>query len=263
MSYRQFTDQMGRVISIIYPPLRIISLVPSQTELLFDLGLDKKIVGITKFCIHPLDKFKATAKIGGTKSLNIKKIRELEPDLIIGNKEENERVQIEELIGEFPVWMSDINVLEDALEMINKIGNLTGKSQEADLLSFAILNGFRTLKVAGGRKQKVAYFIWKDPYMIAGRDTFINDILNKAGFDNFTDLNRYPELRTDQIRESNPEVVFLSSEPYPFKDVHVQEMKAICPAAKVIVVDGEMFSWYGSRLIHTPSYLQTLADLIN
>lgn len=113
MSTRQFTDQMGRVVSINYPPRRILSLVPSQTELLFDLGLDREIVGITKFCIHPEDKFRTTAKVGGTKKLNLKKIRELKPDLIIGNKEENERDQIEELIGEFPVWMSDINVLKD------------------------------------------------------------------------------------------------------------------------------------------------------
>ena len=261
MSTRQFTDQMGRVVSINYPPRRILSLVPSQTELLFDLGLDREIVGITKFCIHPEDKFRTTAKVGGTKKLNLKKIRELKPDLIIGNKEENERDQIEELIGEFPVWMSDINVLEDALEMINEIGNLTGKSQEAVLLSFAITNGFQTLKLAGGRKQTVAYFIWKDPYMVAGRDTFINDILNKAGFDNFTELNRYPELSSDQIGESQPDIVFLSSEPYPFKDVHVEEIKIICPAAKVIIVDGEMFSWYGSRLLQTPAYLQTLAEL--
>ena len=261
MSTRQFTDQMGRVVSINYPPRRILSLVPSQTELLFDLGLDREIVGITKFCIHPGDKFRTTAKVGGTKKLNLKKIRELKPDLIIGNKEENERDQIEELISEFPVWMSDINVLEDALEMINEIGNLTGKSQEAILLSLEILNGFQTLKLAGGRKQRVAYFIWRDPYMVAGRDTFINDILNKAGFDNFTKLNRYPKLSSDQIGESQPDIVFLSSEPYPFKDVHVEEIKIICPAAKVIIVDGEMFSWYGSRLLQTPAYLQTLAEL--
>lgn len=254
---------MGRVISINYPPLRIISLVPSQTELLFDLGLDKEIVGITKFCIHPQDKFKASAKIGGTKSLNIRKIRELAPDLIIGNKEENVQDQIEELMSEFPVWMSDINVLEDALGMINEVGNLTGKSQEAELLSFAIRNGFETLRLAEVKKQTVAYFIWKDPYMVAGRDTFINDILNKAGYDNFTNLNRYPELSTDQLKESKPDIVFLSSEPYPFKDRHVDEIKAICPAARVSIVDGEMFSWYGSRLIHTPSYLQTLAELLS
>lgn len=263
MSSRQFIDQMGRVISISFPPQRIISLVPSQTELLFDLGLDKEVVGITKFCIHPEEQFKTKSKIGGTKKLNLKRIRELKPDVIIGNKEENERGQMEELMKEFPVWMSDINVLEDAIGMINGIGSLTGKSQQAELLTYKILEGFKSLSLSAKRKQTVAYFIWKDPYMVAGRDTFINDILIKAGYDNFTDLNRYPELCSDEIRNLKPDIVFLSSEPYPFKDVHVEEIKIICPTAKVIVVDGEIFSWYGSRLIHTPAYLQTLADLMN
>jgi ABC-type Fe3+-hydroxamate transport system substrate-binding protein len=263
MSTRQFTDQLGRLVSINYPPRRIVSLVPSQTELLFDLGLEPEIVGITKFCIHPQDKFKSTPKIGGTKKLNLKMIRELKPDLIIGNKEENERGQIEDLMREFPVWMSDINVLADATEMINAIGKLTGKSRKAGLISSEILKSFESLNLVGDGKQTVAYFIWKDPYMVAGRDTFINDIINQAGFNNFIDLKRYPELSFDQIRESKPDLVFLSSEPYPFKDVHVEEIKAICPAAKVMVVDGEMFSWYGSRLLHTPAYLRSLADLIN
>ena len=263
MSPPQFLDQMGRLISVSFPPQRIISLVPSQTELLFELGLDQEVVGITKFCIHPAEKFKTTVKIGGTKKLNLKRIRELKPDLIIGNKEENERGQIEELMTEFPVWMSDINSFADAIEMIRGIGSLTGKPQQAEMLAFKILEGFKSIDLSPNGKQKVAYFIWKDPYMVAGRDTFIDDILNKAGYDNFTELSRYPELDSEQIRKLQPDIVFLSSEPYPFKDLHVGEIKRICPSAKVMVVDGEIFSWYGSRLLHTPVYLQTLADLMN
>ncbi len=263
MSTRQFMDQMGRVISISFPPQRIISLVPSQTELLFDLGLDKELVGITKFCIHPHEIFKTKAKVGGTKKLNLKKIRELMPDLIIGNKEENDRGQVEELMKEFPVWMSDINDLDDAMAMINGIGSLTGKSQKAELLTLEIMEGFKSLKLSAKRKQTVAYFIWKDPYMVAGRDTFINDILNRAGYENFTILSRYPEMDLKQIRKLQPDIVFLSSEPYPFKDVHVEEIKNICPLAKVLVVDGEIFSWYGSRLLHTAAYLKNLTDLTN
>ena len=263
MSERQFTDQMGREISISFPPRRIISLVPSQTELLFELGLNQEIVGITKFCIHPQEKFRSTVKIGGTKNLNLKRIRELQPDLIIGNKEENERGQVEELMNEFPVWMSDINVLSDAVWMINSIGNLTGKLQDAELLSSKILEGFKALKLSNKSKQTVAYFIWKDPFMVAGRGTFINDILIKAGYENFTELDRYPELSVEQLQNVNPDLVLLSSEPYPFKDVHIDELKIIFPLAKVMVVDGEMFSWYGSRLLQTPTYLQTIADVIN
>ncbi len=263
MQNRKFEDQLGRVISVPYPPKRIISLVPSQTELLFDLGLDMEVIGITKFCIHPSDKFKSTAKIGGTKMLNISKIRELKPDLIIGNKEENEQNQIEELMREFPVWMSDINGLDEAISMIKAIGTLTGTEYRANKLGMEITDAFESLNVVGRKKQTVAYLIWKDPYMVAGRSTFIDDILKKAGFNNFSELTRYPEVSREQIIESEPDFIFLSSEPYPFKDVHVREMKSICPTATVIVVDGEMFSWYGSRLLHTPSYLQTLAEAIN
>lgn len=254
---------MGRLVSIKHPPSRIISLVPSQTELLFDLGLDKEIVGITKFCIHPADKFKSTPKIGGTKKLNLEKIRALKPDLIIGNKEENEQSQIEELTKEFPVWMSDINTLDDALAMITEVGSLTGKSSAANLISYHILNEFKSLERENTLSKSVAYFIWKDPYMIAGLNTFIDNILKYAGFDNISQASRYPELASQQMSELKPDIIMLSSEPYPFKDVHVSEMKNIWPEAEVIIVDGEMFSWYGSRLLHTPSYLKSLKGIVN
>lgn len=263
MPLQEFTDQMGRMISVNYPPKRIISIVPSQTELLFELGLDAEILGITKFCIHPASKFRSTTKIGGTKKLNLERIRELKPDLIIGNKEENEESQIKELIKEFPVWMSDISVLGDALKMITDIGSLTGTSVKANLIVQDILEGFRSLEPVSGGKKTAAYFIWKDPYMVAGKNTFIDDILARAGFDNFLQISRYPELTDQQISELKPDIILLSSEPYPFKSLHVNEMKKICPKAKVIVVDGEMFSWYGSRLLHTPSYLKNLRNIIN
>ena len=262
MQNRTFTDQLGRVISVPYPPQRIISLVPSQTELLFDLGLDSEVVGITKFCIHPRDKFISTTKIGGTKKLNLEKIRDLKPDLIIGNKEENEQGQIEELMEEFPVWMSDIHILDNALEMIILTGSLVGKADSGKRMAAEIKARFRTIHPAGSGILRAAYFIWKNPYMLAGRNTFIHDIMLKAGFINAIEPARYPELNARQIRETNPDVIFLSSEPYPFKDEHVQEMKMICPNAVVLIADGELFSWYGSRLLQTPTYLRSLTDQI-
>lgn len=258
MQTRTFTDQMGRIISVPYPPQRIISLVPSQTELLFDLGLDIEIAGITKFCIHPYDKFKSTPKVGGTKKLNLQKIRSLNPDLILGNKEENEQDQIEELAKEFPVWMSDIRVLDDALGMINNIGELSSREKEARKITQRISSAFANLAENNLYKLKVAYFIWKDPYMVAGTNTFINDILNRGGFENAVITDRYPEMGVQQIHELKPDIIFLSSEPFPFKDIHIKEMKRICPDSFVLVVDGEVFSWYGSRLLQTPSYLQSL-----
>lgn len=257
MQKRTFTDQMGRQISIPYPPQRIISLVPSQTELLFDLGLDMEIIGITKFCIHPREKFKRSTKIGGTKMLDLLKIRELKPDLIIGNKEENDRTQIEHLMKEFPVWMSDIQVLPEAVDMIKQIGELTGRSEKANVISDDINKQFLNLN----KKQKLvrtAYFIWKDPYMLAGKQTFIDDMLNRAGYENVISDNRYPVINADKLKDLKPELIFLSSEPYPFKDEHVKEVQSICPDARVAIVDGEMFSWYGSRLLLSPAYLRTL-----
>lgn len=257
MQKRTFTDQIGRLISIPYPPQRIISLVPSQTELLFDLGLDAEIIGITKFCIHPREKFKKSAKIGGTKLLDINRIRELKPDLIIGNKEENDKTQIELLMKEFPVWMSDIQILPEAIDMIKQIGELTGRSEKASNITEGITEQFLNLS----KRQKVvrtAYFIWKDPYMLAGKQTFIDDVLSRGGFENVMSADRYPEISRDQLKILNPECIFLSSEPYPFKNEHVIEIQSICPDARVLIVDGEMFSWYGSRLLLSPAYLRSL-----
>lgn len=255
---RRFTDQLGRTIQINYPPKRIISLVPSQTELLFDLGLDQEVIGLTKFCIHPEKQFKAKTKIGGTKKLNIELIRSLNPDLIIGNKEENERLQVEELMKEFPVWMSDIYTLDDALKTIGQIGELVNREPEAGYLKHLIDAGFRDLQVLAlqnGIHKRIAYLIWKDPYMLAGRNTFINDLLTRNGLHNVLEQERYPEISLNELASLKPELVLLSSEPYPFREKHVEEIGSAVTGAKVMLVDGEMFSWYGSRLVKAIQYL--------
>ncbi len=255
---RSFTDQLNREIVINYPPKRIISLVPSQTELLFELGLDQEIIGLTKFCIHPIEKFAERTKIGGTKKLNIQLIKDLDPDLIIGNKEENEQLQIEELMEDYPVWMSDIYTLEDAKKTINQIGELVNREPEAAYLNHLITAGFndlQTLAVQNGINKKVAYLIWKKPYMLAGSNTFIDNILALNGLSNVIKDNRYPEIELNELAQLKPDLIFLSSEPYPFKEEHLEEIRAIIPEAKVMLVDGEMFSWYGSRLVKAVQYL--------
>jgi ABC-type Fe3+-hydroxamate transport system, periplasmic component len=255
---RSFTDQLNREIAINYPPKRIISLVPSQTELLFELGLDQEIIGLTKFCIHPIEKFAERTKIGGTKKLNIQLIKDLNPDLIIGNKEENEQLQIEELMEDYPVWMSDIYTLEDAKKAISQIGELVNREPEAAYLNHLITAGFndlQTLAVQNGINKKVAYLIWKKPYMLAGSNTFIDNILTLNGLSNVIKKKRYPEIELNELAQLKPDLVFLSSEPYPFKEEHLEEIRAIIPEAKVMLVDGEMFSWYGSRLVKAVQYL--------
>jgi ABC-type Fe3+-hydroxamate transport system substrate-binding protein len=256
-----FRDQLNRVVNLPSVPKRIISLVPSQTELLFYLGLDKEVIGITKFCIHPAEKFKSVTKVGGTKQLNVDLIRSLRPDLIIANKEENERSQVEALTEICPVWISDINDLGGALDMINSVGQVTGRTQEAGDLCGNITYGFNELLLPPVNLN-VAYFIWRNPYMVAAQETYINNLLEKCGLKNAFDAKRYPEVTVNELSNINPDVVFLSSEPYPFAQKHVEEFKQLLPNAKVILVDGEMFSWYGSRLLLVPDYLRRLMQII-
>lgn len=261
-----FTDQLGRKVTINYPPKRIISVVPSQTELLFELGLGEEIVGITKFCIHPASQFKAKTKVGGTKKLNIDLIRSLQPDLIIGNKEENTQEDIELLSAEFPVWMSDIYNLEDAMKTITQVAELVDRQPEAAYLNHLINAGFtdlQTLALQLGIDKKVAYMIWKDPYMLAGKDTFISDVLMKIGLTNVTRESRYPEIEIEELAVLKPDFVFLSSEPYPFREKHIEELKAALPGVKIMLVDGEMFSWYGSRLVKAVQYMFQLQPTLN
>ncbi|MBA3705355.1 MAG: ABC transporter substrate-binding protein, partial [Bacteroidetes bacterium] len=161
-----FTDQLNRKIEIPFPPKRIISLVPSQTELLYDLGLRDEVVGITKFCVHPEEWFKSKTKVGGTKKYNFEKIKQLQPDLIIGNKEENEKEQIEELMKHYPVWMSDIYNLKDALSMIACIGALVGRNEAATNLKLQIESQFHQFNIRPSPivNRKSVYFIWRKPY---------------------------------------------------------------------------------------------------
>ena len=140
-----FIDQTGRSISLADTPQRIISLVPSQTELLFDLGLDKEVTGITKFCIHPKEWLRTKTRVGGTKQLKMDIIHQLQPDLIIANKEENVKEQIEELQQHYPVWISDVNNLNHAHEMIQQIGSITNKQQQANKINSNIRENFSQL----------------------------------------------------------------------------------------------------------------------
>ena len=244
-------------------PQRIISLVPSQTELLFYLGLQDQIVGITKFCVHPAALCKKKSKVGGTKNFHFDVIDHLQPDLIIGHKEENYKEGIKRLQEKYPVWMSDIFTLEDALQMIVTVGELTGTEEKARLLSETISAEFTKIKPASSFK-KAAYFIWRDPYMAVGANTFIHDMLTRCGFINvFADQSRYPEISAASLAKASPDYIFLSSEPYPFSEKHFHEFRVICPKATIKIVDGEMFSWYGSRLLFSAKYFQNLITEMN
>ena len=257
-------DQMGRSVLVPKHPQRIISLVPSQTELLYDLGLGERVVGITKFCIHPDTWFRTKHRVGGTKKVDMAKLRALKPDLIIGNKEENDRKDIEALEQEFPVWMSDVRDLSGALDMIRRLGDLTATQVKAESLITNIGKGFAEVRPLDP-PLTVAYFIWREPFMTAGQGTFINDMLQRCGLVNVFDEGdpRYPELTAREVAEADPDVILLPSEPYPFAEKHIAAFNMICPGTPVRLVDGELFSWYGSRLLKAPAYFNGLLSTLS
>ncbi|HVW95861.1 MAG TPA: helical backbone metal receptor [Mucilaginibacter sp.] len=257
-----YPDQLHRIVDLAERPKRIVSVVPSQTELLFDLDLVDEIVGVTKFCVHPKEKVRIVMKIGGTKQLDIAKITDLKPDLIIANKEENDQQQIEQLMELFPVWVSDIGDLNGAVEMIEIVGEMVGKTAEAKKLTDTIRQDFAGL-LPLERKLRTAYFIWRNPYMVTGCNTFIDNMLSRCGFINAFDQPRYPEIDGTLLRQAKPELILLSSEPYPFKEKHIEELQAILPEAVIKLVDGEMFSWYGSRLLQAPGYFKQLLEVLS
>lgn len=255
-----FIDQTGERLQLKETPKRIISIVPSQSEFLWDIGLRSELVGITKFCIHPNEMFINVERVGGTKTLNLDVIRTLKPDLIIGNKEENEKAQIDELRKEFNVWMSDIFTIDNALQMMMAIGEMAGKTSEARKLVSDIEIQLLSIKNIF-QSQRVAYFIWNKPYMLAAENTYINYILNYVGLSNVAShLNRYPEVSIEQLKQLNPDWCLLSSEPFPFKQKHCREIEKNLSETKAMVVDGEMFSWYGSRLQKLPEYILDLKN---
>lgn len=257
-------------------PRRIVSLVPSQTELLYDLGFDEEIVGITKFCVIPKDKYHRKTWVGGTKQVKADIVRSLNPDLILGNMEENVKEQIEALEDIAPIYISDVANLQDALVMISDVGLITGKFPQAQEFITEIRERFRELdhaihggpapnhgvKLAANQTEApipTAYFIWRNPWMSVGGDTFINDMMARAGFENvFQDKNRYPIISPEDLAASGAKLILLSSEPFPFKENHMAEFKEALSDARVLLVDGEMFSWYGSRLLHSPGYFRNL-----
>ncbi|MEZ5023394.1 MAG: helical backbone metal receptor [Chitinophagales bacterium] len=178
----------------------------------------------------------------------------------MANKEENEQSQIEVLKQHCNVWISNVKSLSDNNKMIEQIGWITNTSNKANQIINQINNNFQTLETF--RQHKVAYFIWRQPYMVAGNGTFINHLLEKLNLINvFKEIEgRYPEINIAQLKQAHPEYIFLSK-PYPFKTKHIDELKAIIPNAKVVLVDGELFSWF-SKMVEAPSYFKTLRTML-
>lgn len=256
---KQLTDQIGQKLSFEKTPTRIVSLVPSQTELLVDLGLIESIVGITKFCVHPSNLRKEKTIVGGTKKVHYDRIEQLNPDIILCNKEENTKEMVDKLKNIAPVHVSDIATIEDNNTLIKQYGLLFNKetiAQDCILQINQNLKEFISIK-KDQKPLKCLYLIWKNPYMAAGRGTFINHLLEINGFENTITKERYPEVEVDYFK--SVDAIFLSSEPFPFNKKHLREIEVLTNV-KVLLVDGEYFSWYGSRLIKAFTYFKSLRD---
>ena len=251
-------DQLHRSVTVGDLSRGIVSLVPSQTELLFDLGLGSQVTGLTKFCIHPEYARNSSVVIGGTKNLHFDKIRALKPSLILANKEENNKEDIEALSAEFPVYVSDVHDLDSALDMITAVGSVTGTEAAAELLTEKIRASFSTLQPS--EPVRTLYLIWNEPMMAAGNDTFISDMMLRCGLINIAEAARYPVVDDNSFA---PDLVLLSSEPYPFTEKHIAGISGRFPGAVIIPADGTFFSWYGSRLANAPDYFKSLRITID
>ncbi len=237
--------------------MHIISLVPSQTELLYDLGLDESVIGITKFCIHPNEWFQNKTRVGGPKRLHIDTIKNLNPDLIIANKEENIKEEIEACREFCTVHVTDVSNYDEALKMICEVGDITNRKKEAQNIILEIKSAFGGLKRKSS--QRVVYLIWKDPLMTIGGDTFINDMIERIGWTNiYSKEKRYPQLTEEEFVCTRPDILLLSSEPYPFSEKHIPYFQQLLPGTKILCVEGEPFCWYGSRMRYAPEYFMKL-----
>lgn len=258
MNEKILEDDLERTVLFQYPPKRIISLCPSITETLYALHLSDEIIGRTRYCIHPAHQIKQAAIVGGTKQINEDIVQQLRPDLIIAEKEENPREMIENLAKSFPVYVTNVENYDDALKMIGDLGRICNREVTAQKLVKEIIDQFQYLHSVD--QVRVAYLKWKKPYMVAGNHTFIHSIIEKCGFINvFKDRpERYPVVTIEDLLQANLDFIFLSSEPYPFKDRDKIEFVTQIPRAKPIFVDGEIFSWYGVRMIKAVDYLNHL-----
>lgn len=256
------TDQLGRTLTLPHPARRIVSLVPSITETLFDLGCSDEVLGITKFCTHPESWFRSKTRIGGTKTFHPAKIKALQPDLILANKEENDAELVQSLMSDFPVWVSDVKNEADALTLLSQLGQLVGREARAKQYIAEINKALVAFRQQSKAPKKVVYMIWKDPIMVAGGDTYINSMIELCGWQNcFADHNRYPSISPEALAEEAPDAILLSSEPFPFSEKHIDFFQSICPTAVIQLVDGTYFSWYGSRLLPSIRYFGNLNHL--
>ncbi len=262
-----YNDALNRTVKLDKAPTRIVSLVPSLTELLHDLSLEKQIVGITKYCVHPVHYKHTKTLVGGTKKVKFQTIKDLQPDFILCSKEENTPEMVAELEKIAPVFVSDVNTFDEALELIKQLGLILNRRTEAEHLIERILFRYRefTESIKEVSVYRTVYFIWANPWMVAGGQTFINDMLRICKFQNaYEEQERYPEIKLKGMRfKAKPELLLFSSEPHDFTDEEVYEVLRTNKKTLTVYVDGQFFSWYGSRLAKAFEHFKQLRTKVD
>ncbi len=245
-------------------PVRIVSLVPSTTETLFSLGAAERVVGVTRFCVHPEEARARARVVGGTKNPRIETILSLEPDLVLANQEENRKEDVERLRESVPVQIFFPRNVPEAVADIRSLGALIGEPNPAHALAKEIESALVALRADEWRRVRYLYVLWRHPYMVAGPETFIEALLAEAGFVNAApgDRGRYPEMRSEEIERAAADVLLLGSEPFPFGEEHRAELMAVAGRdVRVLLADGELLSWHGARLRQGLVYLRSLAEM--
>jgi len=256
-----FKDDLGYQVMIPDQPRRIISLCPSITETLFELGAGKQVAGLTSYCIHPYKKTKKKTKIGGPRNPDIPGILDLDPDLVITSREENRQEDVDILRKKLPVITFDVKSIESSRNMILKLGLITWRLKPA-MNYVQKLDKLLHIKAPLHEAYSVLYLVWKDPWMAAGHGNYICDLMKSQGFINVLPEHsrRYPVIHPAEIVQ--PDFIFLSSEPFPFNSEHLEETSIIFGGTKTVLVDGEMFGWYGTRIIRAIPYIRALRKKI-
>ncbi len=261
---RIFQDDLKRRVTLPDHPRRIVCLCPSLTETLFALGAGHRVVGRTHYCVHPNPSVQSANTVGGTKDVNIASVVQLQPDLVIAEKEENVAEQIQCLAHTFPVCVFDVESIASALESIRKLGRISNTEVKAQKLASSI-EAALSVRHSPTQRLRVIYLIWQKPYIAAGSRTYINDVLHYAGFENLCHCgeSRYPKLNHEQIVAHAPDVLFLATEPFPFDESHACHLRDHFAPARVEIIDGEIMSWYGVRMTKLAPYLKQLNRLLS
>jgi ABC-type Fe3+-hydroxamate transport system substrate-binding protein len=264
-------DALGRSLTIGRRPERIISLVPSLTEALFAFGLEQEIMGVTRFCVEPRRGVSGKTRVGGTKSVDIAKIKSLEPDLVVAGAEENSAADIAQLI-EYgcPVFVTMVTSVQSAIDLLRQLATITGTTVAARPIIEEAKQALAFAQAAAAGLQRVRVFcpIWRNPYMTCSRATYMADVIAVCGGRNVFDEHpeRYPKVELAEIAALDPEAILLPSEPYRFTKRHKADFRALTEVTAVknghiFLIDGKMLTWYGPRIAQGLGEVKRLLDI--